>query len=454
MKTEKSVSRKLSGMMIGFGVVIGGIFPFFTKFALGLPGSQVLSLRFFSMCIAAGIAVGFTNYFIFKTIVYDFLNHMNDKILQFKDKLKDFKQKGALDCASENCLVQVKSGDILVGNIANSFNEFIETIQNFFRSEMITDDFLEQLKGGLKIQDVAEIIVKSFIQYFKADAGCIISHDRGTLSVIKNIGVKIDMNHIDQQDLFNIISEGKIRVHSDLSQSNLKLNIVVGEITPNHIAFIPLKYQERSVGICILLSRNEFQNDFYSIESKNFISQATPFLYNSTLIRRLELLAAIDELTGILNRRFGMKRLHEEFERSTRHSLALSICMLDIDDFKRVNDTFGHQCGDFVLKRVAQLIDMNIRSSDFVLRYGGEEFLVVLSGASINDTFKIMERLRRMAETLDIRFGSYQIKFTFSGGICSFPAHGVDGVEKLIAKADNALYQAKREGKNRLVLAQ
>ena len=171
--------------------------------------------------------------------------------------------------------------------------------------------------------------------------------------------------------------------------------------------------------MAVLLAQSSFSREFNTLENRNFIKQATPFLHNSSLVKRLETLAAIDELTRVYNRRFGIERLTEEFNRAQRFASSFSLYLLDLDHFKNINDTFGYQAGDQVLKNLAVQLQKDLRSSDFIVRYGGEEFLIVLPGASMADASVIMDRIRRRVEKHNLEYGSYTIQYTFSGGICT-----------------------------------
>jgi diguanylate cyclase len=157
-----------------------------------------------------------------------------------------------------------------------------------------------------------------------------------------------------------------------------------------------------------------------------------------------------DGLTGIYNRRFLEKRLIEEFERHVRYARKLSIIMFDIDFFKKVNDTYGHQCGDFILKSVSAKIAAIIRKSDSLARYGGEEFCCLLPETDINSATKLAERFRIAVEGLDNIFQGTSIRITISLGVAGMGVeHG--SAEMLLKKADEALYAAKRSGRNRVV---
>ena len=155
---------------------------------------------------------------------------------------------------------------------------------------------------------------------------------------------------------------------------------------------IPLLAKQRPVGLVILAcaSRKTSEKQMKMLETLRTI--AAPNLDNSMLHKKITELAAIDDLTMILNRRFGVKRLREEFSRSARHGSPLSVVMIDIDHFKNFNDTFGHNAGDAVLKIVAKVLSANLRAEDMVCRYGGEEFLMLLAGAGLNDSAIIAER--------------------------------------------------------------
>lgn len=451
MALRNSISSRLLTIMVGFGLGIGIVFPFFTKYMLDLPSAAVLTPQFFTMCLAAGLAVGLFNYAVFKAVIYDFLNAMNDRLVTFRARLNAAVHGTVRDCDGADCYVQTDISDPIVGNIAESFNSFITTIRGHFQAEVIANDFLEKLKAAMQLSDVGEIVIKAFSDYFGAQAGCILSYERGQFALVKSCHLAIDPAVLNGESLERIMLGGAVWVAEDLPGQHFKLDVVIGQFVPKYVAFIPLRYQEQYIGICVLIANQPFKRDFTPMESRNFVNHATPFLHNRTLIRRLEQVAAIDELTGMLNRRYGMKRLHEEFERSLRHAAPLSVAMVDLDNFKKLNDTFGHQCGDYVLRDLARAMEDTLRVSDFTMRYGGEEFLVVLPGASVNDAVKILERVRRAVESRVLPFGAYEIRYTFTGGVCSYPAPAVDTPEVLIARADRALYAGKRAGKNRVL---
>jgi two-component system, cell cycle response regulator len=164
-------------------------------------------------------------------------------------------------------------------------------------------------------------------------------------------------------------------------------------------------------------------------------------------------LATMDALTGVFNRREFNRRLTIEIERSRREGYPVSLLMVDIDHFKKINDTYGHQSGDDALRHVSALIKTEVRPGDLPARYGGEEFAVILPYADSNDAFVVAERLRNLIAVQDIAIQDGQtIKATASLGCSTFPADA-ETEEALMAEADAALYRAKRGGRNRVCLA-
>jgi diguanylate cyclase (GGDEF)-like protein len=162
--------------------------------------------------------------------------------------------------------------------------------------------------------------------------------------------------------------------------------------------------------------------------------------------------AIYDTLTNLFNRRHFEERLSAESQKAFESESNLSIIMVDIDHFKKVNDTFGHDGGDKVLREIASLLKNSVRKHDTVARYGGEEFVLLLPGAPLDPTNMVAERIRRSVENTPFDMGQTQIRITISLGISNFPIHRMKSKEELVKMADLALYEAKRGGRNRVCI--
>jgi len=169
----------------------------------------------------------------------------------------------------------------------------------------------------------------------------------------------------------------------------------------------------------------------------------------------ITILAITDTLTGCYNRTFMDEYLPKEIKRAIRYNHPISLIMVDIDNFKQVNDTYGHQAGDEVLKELVRSINRSIRGNvDWVARYGGEEFLVVFPETDFERAELLAERLRRDISQNTIRFKEKEIQITASFGVTGFTSSGTlkeVAYEAMISLADKSLYQAKEEGRNRVV---
>ena len=160
-----------------------------------------------------------------------------------------------------------------------------------------------------------------------------------------------------------------------------------------------------------------------------------------------------DPLTGLFNRRFMEESLEREVRRAARNNEAVALLMIDLDRFKLFNDTFGHQAGDVLLRGFGDFLIQGTRGQDVACRYGGEEFLLVLAGASIDAACKRAELLREELKQLTVRHAGQVLgRITVSIGVSAFPGHGAT-VEELVRAADKALYRAKAEGRDRIVVA-
>ncbi len=168
----------------------------------------------------------------------------------------------------------------------------------------------------------------------------------------------------------------------------------------------------------------------------------------------LRLQAIRDPLTGLFNRRYMEESLERELYRASRNSLSLGAVMIDLDHFKRFNDTWGHEAGDAVLREVGGLLRDCARGEDIACRYGGEEFTLILASASSEVTHWRTKQFHQAVRSLDVQHDGRALgRITISAGVAGFPQHGFTATDILRA-ADEALYQAKAEGRDRVVVSQ
>ncbi|WDT75022.1 MAG: diguanylate cyclase [Candidatus Manganitrophus sp.] len=226
--------------------------------------------------------------------------------------------------------------------------------------------------------------------------------------------------------------------------------------TPSFVS-VPLKLRNRTLGVINLADK--ITGEVFSEEDLQLLQAIGSYI--SIAIERSELyekteelkrISITDALTGLLNRRYFQERLTEEIERSRRHRIPVSLIIVDIDNFKGFNDTFGHLGGDEILILLGQALRNYIRAIDVAARYGGEEFTIILPQTNKEDARIIAERLCREIErneTLQKKYSDLA-RLTVSVGLATFP-DDAETFEELIRNADRALYQAKLQGKNRVI---
>jgi len=214
---------------------------------------------------------------------------------------------------------------------------------------------------------------------------------------------------------------------------------------------IPLVSFGQTLGVLLLDSdkpRSFRSADVQSLESVADICATA--IQNAHYVERVKQLAYLDGLTGIFNRRFFELRIVEEIERSRRFGSGMAVIMIDIDQFKRMNDEFGHLLGDEVLRQVSSILHQQLRKIDVVCRYGGEEFAIILSQTSPKYALGVAEKLRRMTEKW--QFPGVPRPVTISAGVAMCPEQG-ETRDSLVSAADASLYTAKQAGRNRVCMA-
>ncbi len=258
----------------------------------------------------------------------------------------------------------------------------------------------------------------------------------GLLSIIvKNRQVLLFSHTMSQQ--------AKHKIFPDSCKINVDCQSFLG---------LPLIIEDRVMGVVLFLSEKENAFTAYDRHVLSILCNHVAIsIAEAQAHAQVEQLAITDGLTGIYNHRRFQERLQEEFLRSARHPEPFSILMIDIDFFKKINDTFGHPAGDSVLKIIAKLLAKMVRKLDVVARYGGEEFVVLLLKTDSMQAWQMAERIRRAIETAPLDWQGQKIEVTVSIGVASQPEDATQR-EELIACADKALYASKRAGRNRSTL--
>ena len=181
-------------------------------------------------------------------------------------------------------------------------------------------------------------------------------------------------------------------------------------------------------------------------ENKMEVIKQINYIYTRT-----KYLSVTDNLTGLANRRNFESAFEKEFLRAVRYNSKFTLVMFDIDHFKNINDTFGHPCGDFVLRQIANSALQTFRKTDTVFRFGGEEFVVILTETDIKQAIIPLERFRKTVETLGLTYQDKEVEVTVSIGACQF-SPDMKTKEEFLEKVDETLYKAKNSGRNRTIL--
>jgi len=223
-----------------------------------------------------------------------------------------------------------------------------------------------------------------------------------------------------------------------------------GPVQQGASIFLPIRAKGRVLGLLLVEQPPPGRPlDHDELNTMNSLAtQAGIAVENARLYEAKEQLSRTDGLTQLYNHRFFQERVLEEIKRSDRFRQNLSLVMLDVDDFKRINDTHGHQTGDQVLRRVARIVRDCLREVDMPARYGGDEFAIILPDTDVRDALEVAERLRRAVAKHPILAAGTPIALTISLGVATRPAHSPLSSEELIKIADQALLEAKRQGRN------
>ena len=325
-----------------------------------------------------------------------------------------------------------------VGELEAERGRFKETLQRYGETLAATHD-LNALVGA---------VLDTAVQATRARGGRLLLYDPERGEAIEQ--ARIGTARGSRTDLPMVVAAGIGLEGEALSAHEPRV-----VQAPRAMLAVPILREHQLLGLVTTVDPEDggFSDD--DIESLSALAvQAGVAIENARLHRVVERQAVTDALTGLANRRQFYEVLGREYERSQRFGTPLSLILLDIDDFKQINDSRGHLAGDAVLHGVAATLAELIREIDMAARYGGEEFAILLPQTAQEGAALLAERLRREIASRPIRFGPDEIEgITASFGVAAGPEDSMTQID-LIASADAALYQAKRDGKNHVTVAE
>jgi diguanylate cyclase (GGDEF)-like protein len=230
-----------------------------------------------------------------------------------------------------------------------------------------------------------------------------------------------------------------------------KIELGITQSVPREVAYIPLVYKKRTIGVLLLGSMAPYKKDVVELFD-DLADQISIALDNAIMHGKIREISITDGLTGLYNRRFINERLDQLWSHAVRHNEPLTVILSDIDDFKSVNDTYGHDRGDDAICQVANYFCAGSRNEDLVARYGGEEFVTVLPNTDSKQAMVMAERIAQMAREHNYSWADRDI--TLSIGVATFPNISAQSYLDLVRLADQAMYKAKTSGKDKVVLSE
>lgn len=432
--------------MLSIGLLVGFAFPF-VLVLYGFPKADVLSLNLFMATMAAGAALATTAFAMIYGLLQPRLHMLVEHIHTTEGLIRNATESTNWKyCTPESCVIPVDSDDEL-GATAEAFNQLVTELVRSRQLDHAAAEFSTSLSSLLDLEKLNRRALELFLEHTKAAAGAVFLETRGELQVAASHGLAELETVSRSPHLLRAMQTNQVQSIS-LPQ-DIQVESVLTKFRPAEVLVIPISFKDNALACVVLATAHQFKLDTpWLIE---LVRHGFGLALNNALTHaRLQHTAMVDPLTEVYNRGFGMTRLREEFSRSKRSGAGLGVLLFDIDHFKKINDTHGHLVGDRVLVKIASIAKSSLREGDVLVRYGGEEFLVILPGVDLVGAHEVAERLRKLIANCRMTIGGDGLTVTVSVGFAATPDNKADGEQKLLLFADTALYQAKRNGRNQV----
>jgi len=319
-------------------------------------------------------------------------------------------------------------------------------------------DILALINSTQDLDNLLHLIMKTIKDVMEAEASSLMLLDPATnelyFSTVEGGSNKVKEIRIPagQGIAGQVVKTAKPIIVNDVSKSEFFLKTVDKKTSfkTKAIICVPLISRNKTVGVLEALNKINGE-DFTEEDVKLFTAfsnQVSVAIDNAKLYN----MAFYDGLTKVFVRRYVEAWLETEYARVKRYKTNLSLIMFDIDHFKKINDTYGHQAGDYVLQELAQTVKANVRSADIIGRYGGEEFMICLPETPIDKAFNSAQRVRQAVEQKEFIYEGKKIPVTISLGLTSFHESPEDTVTKFVKDTDTALYYSKEHGRNQVTV--
>ncbi|MEE9614463.1 MAG: diguanylate cyclase [Thermodesulfobacteriota bacterium] len=413
---------------------------------VGMPAKSITAVVFNSIAKGAGVAavIGLILAAVMTGVIRSDIIRPLNFLVTAMDRLK----KGEMDIS-----VNLTTGDEFE-KLGNGFNTMVDGINE--REERLKkhNEVAKLLMSTLDLRELLERVLKIAVEVTDSQMGIVYLVEGAGESLHPHVkyGTKADLSPLKMGEGFpGRAAEKKttLRISPPAGEAvpDEAMELGFAKAIPKEIGYIPLVYQERVLGVLVLGSSTNYTDE--EVQLFDYLAnQICIALDNAIMHQKIQEMSITDPLTGLYNRRYLNTRLTEEWSRSLRYKRPISIVLYDIDNFKAINDTYGHDKGDEVLKAVAEVMRNRVRKQDIAARFGGEEFVVVLGDTEEDDARKFAESIGGAIKELSFEWLEKPV--TVSGGIGTFPKIDVESYQELLQAADQAMYKAKMSGKDRV----